>query len=88
MGMIGYTFTENGVKMCREYFDDWKEAYSVQNFAEFAADDVVMHLAALENAKYGFEVSDSFRNKVSMLSARMQRIAEEISALDQQGDNV
>ena len=74
--------------MCSEYLDSWKDVYSIENHAVWAADDVVSHLKTLENAKFGFKVTDSYRNKVSMLSARAQRIAEEIAALDPEKENL
>jgi hypothetical protein len=70
------------------YIDGWKEQASQQNMAEWAAEDVASHLKSLETARYGFPVTDSYKNKVAMLSARMQRIVEEIAELNAEGDNV
>lgn len=75
--------------MCQDYMDSWKEVAMSQSQAEWAAEDVVTHLSTLESANYGFPTfNDTYRTKVGMLKVRMQRIVEEIEALDPEQDNV
>jgi hypothetical protein len=74
--------------VCSGYIDSWKEQSTQQNMAEWAMEDVVSHLKDLETSRYGFEVTESYKTKVGMLSARAQRLLEEIAELNAEGDNV
>lgn len=74
--------------MCEEYIDGWKEQSSAQSETEWAASDLVTHLYRLETARYGFKVTESYKNKVGMLSARAKALEEEIEKLDAEGENV
>jgi hypothetical protein len=66
-----------------------KELQSAVWTLEWNADSVASELRQIETfTPLQFTPSESFQTKVAMLSARMQRIAEEIAQLDPDGENV
>ena len=74
--------------MCEGYIDSGKEQSLQQNMAEWAAEDVATHLKGLETSRYGYKVTESYKEKVGLLWARQQRIVEEIAALNSEGENI
>lgn len=74
--------------MCEGVFDR-KETMSAIWSTEWKAEELVSRLNTLESAYYiEFSPTESFKTKVSMLSARAKALEEEIAKLDPEGDNV